>query len=153
MKRPQDLVADGSLRVGIIGMGYVGIPLALRFSETGFRVIGFDVDEARVGLLNAGKSAIQHIPDTRIAQMREAGFVAVSGPERIGDDSGADRRRAKRSVRTRGRRDYAQRRRLDNVTADLPFRFEGPYSGLLAASIQGASAGCCRAAGYGRFRR
>ncbi len=85
MKRPQDLVADGSLRVGIIGMGYVGIPLALRFSETGFRVIGFDIDEARVGLLNAGKSAIQHIPDTRIAQMREAGFVAVCGPERIGD--------------------------------------------------------------------
>ncbi len=85
MRSPRDLVADRSLRVGIIGMGYVGIPLALRFSETGFRVIGLDVDEERVSLLNAGKSAIQHIPDRRIAQMREAGFEAVLEPERIGD--------------------------------------------------------------------
>src|SRR5271167_1744311 len=56
------------LRVGIIGCGYVGLPLALRFAEAGHRVTGFDTDPGKVSMLNAGKSFIQHIQQTKIQQ-------------------------------------------------------------------------------------
>ncbi len=52
--------------VGIIGMGYVGLPLALAFVERGFRVVGFDVDETKVRKLKAGESYIRHIADGRL---------------------------------------------------------------------------------------
>lgn len=68
---------DRSARVGVIGLGYVGIPLALRISEVGYTVTGFDVMETRVADLNAGKSPIQHIPDTDVARMRATGFEAT----------------------------------------------------------------------------
>lgn len=64
--------------IGIIGLGYVGIPLALRVSEMGLRVIGFDVLPARIAQLNAGKSPIKHISRDDIATMRAAGFTATS---------------------------------------------------------------------------
>ncbi len=53
---------------GVIGLGYVGLPLARRFSEAGFRVLGFDVDAKKVEALAAGKSYIRHIPAEWIAQ-------------------------------------------------------------------------------------
>jgi UDP-N-acetyl-D-glucosamine dehydrogenase len=56
--------------IGIIGMGYVGIPLMLRFTEVGFKVLGFDIDEPKVKSLNAGKSYIAHIPEKDIAASR-----------------------------------------------------------------------------------
>jgi len=52
--------------IGIVGMGYVGLPLALAAARSGFRVIGFDIDEARVALLNRGESGIAHIPSAPI---------------------------------------------------------------------------------------
>lgn len=70
-------IADKTARIGIIGLGYVGIPLALRISEVGFPVTGFDVMESRVAELNAGKSPIKHIPDADVARMRNAGFEAT----------------------------------------------------------------------------
>ena len=54
--------------VGIVGMGYVGLPLALAALKAGFRVIGFDVDAARVALLNRGESGIKHIPGKPLAE-------------------------------------------------------------------------------------
>src|SRR6266571_5536836 len=48
------------LKVGIIGCGYVGLPLALRFAEAGHKVTGFDTDATKVNMLNAGKSYIEH---------------------------------------------------------------------------------------------
>ncbi|MGR3433950.1 MAG: nucleotide sugar dehydrogenase [Shimia sp.] len=72
-----DRVADRSATIGILGLGYVGIPLALRISEVGFPVVGFDVLEARVAGLNAGESPIAHIPHADIAAMRAAGFEAT----------------------------------------------------------------------------
>ena len=54
-------------RVGIIGLGYVGLPLGLAFAEQGFGVLGFDIDPAKVESLNAGRGYIQHIPDAKIA--------------------------------------------------------------------------------------
>src|SRR6201993_3515757 len=56
------------LKVGIIGCGYVGLPLALRFAEAGHKVTGFDTDPKKVSMLNAGKSYIEHIQQTKIQQ-------------------------------------------------------------------------------------
>src|SRR5260370_1456527 len=56
------------LKVGIIGCGYVGLPLALRFAEAGHKVTGFDTDPKKVTMLNAGKSYIEHIPQNKIQQ-------------------------------------------------------------------------------------
>lgn len=71
--------------VGIIGLGYVGIPLALRFSEAGFRVLGFDIDGERVANLNAGRSPIRHIAGGEIAAMVAGGFCATADFARIGE--------------------------------------------------------------------
>ncbi len=63
--------------VGILGLGYVGLPLMRRFSEVGYRVLGFDIDQRKVDLLNRGKSYIGHIPDSAIAEARSRGFEAT----------------------------------------------------------------------------
>jgi UDP-N-acetyl-D-glucosamine dehydrogenase len=55
--------------VGIIGLGYVGLPLALTFAEKGFEVIGFDTDESKIPILSKGKSYIKHIPSSRIKKL------------------------------------------------------------------------------------
>jgi len=47
--------------IGIIGLGYVGLPLSIGFSEVGYKVIGFDIDDVKVNLLNDQKSYINHI--------------------------------------------------------------------------------------------
>ncbi len=63
-------------RIAIYGLGYVGLPLALRFVEAGFATIGFDVDADKVEKLNAGKSYIERIPDRAIARAVNAGLTA-----------------------------------------------------------------------------
>ena len=55
-------------RIGIIGLGYVGLPLALAFAEKGFGVLGFDTDESKVARLKQGESYIGHISDALIAR-------------------------------------------------------------------------------------
>jgi UDP-N-acetyl-D-glucosamine dehydrogenase len=65
-------------QVGIIGLGYVGLPLALLFSGAGFRVTGFDIDERKVATLNAGESYIHRIEPAHIAAGQAAGFTATS---------------------------------------------------------------------------
>ncbi len=62
--------------VGIIGLGYVGLPLALRFVAVGYPVVGIDNDPAKVEALNNGRSYIGHIPDDKIAQARSSRFSA-----------------------------------------------------------------------------
>jgi UDP-N-acetyl-D-glucosamine dehydrogenase len=63
-------------RVAVIGLGYVGLPLALLFSEAGFPVTGFDIDAAKVAALNEGRSYIHRIAAAEIAAARAAGFRA-----------------------------------------------------------------------------
>jgi len=58
--------------IGIIGQGYVGLPLALTFVEKGFRVLGFDVDAEKVAALNRGECYIRHVDRVRVKQAREA---------------------------------------------------------------------------------
>lgn len=62
----QSRIAARTATIGIVGMGYVGLPLALLFSEQGFSVTGFDIDAAKVSALNAGGSYIVRIPTTEI---------------------------------------------------------------------------------------
>ena len=64
-------------RIGIIGLGYVGLPLTLLFSEERFRVTGFDIDRIKVDTLNSGSSYIHRIEPEHIAAAREAGFSAT----------------------------------------------------------------------------
>lgn len=71
--------------IGIIGLGYVGQPLALCFAEGGCRVLGFDINEQVVSLLNSGTSNIEHISDERMADARAAGFEATTDYSRAGE--------------------------------------------------------------------
>ena len=61
--------------LGIIGMGYVGLPLAVVFAEAGVRVIGFDVSDEKISFLNGGSSYIEDIPSSRLVSLVEAGLI------------------------------------------------------------------------------
>ena len=63
---------------GIVGLGYVGLPLAVEFGRAGFSVVGFDVIEAKISHLNQGKSYIQDVPDTVIAPLVEKGLFKAT---------------------------------------------------------------------------
>ena len=76
---------DKSARIGIVGLGYVGLPLGLRFSEAGFAVLGLDIDPDKVKSLNAGRSYIAQIPAERIAKAVEAKFQASTDFARARD--------------------------------------------------------------------
>lgn len=71
--------------VGIIGLGYVGLPLALRFSEAGLRVIGFDIDDTKASAINSGRSYFIHIPSAAVASARSQGLEATTDFSRIGE--------------------------------------------------------------------
>ena len=65
--------------VGIIGLGYAGLPLVLRFGQVGFDVLGFDTDSEKISALNDGNSYISHIKSDQITQLRrQAKFRATS---------------------------------------------------------------------------
>ena len=54
------------MKIGIIGLGYVGLPLVIQFAKCGAQVVGFDVDETKITAFNSGESYIQHIPSRRM---------------------------------------------------------------------------------------
>jgi UDP-N-acetyl-D-glucosamine dehydrogenase len=60
--------------IGIVGLGYVGLPLMLRYVDEGYKVIGFDIDQSKVNILSAGKSYIEHISNGSIAKAIDLGF-------------------------------------------------------------------------------
>jgi len=66
-------IQDRSARVGVIGLGYVGLPLAVEFARAGFTVTGIDVDASKVASINAGKSYITDIADSELVSLIEAG--------------------------------------------------------------------------------
>lgn len=72
------LLNDKKATIGIVGLGYVGLPLALRYAEVGYKVIGFDIDAQKIEKLNSGKSFIQHISPSAVAQAVAAGFEATT---------------------------------------------------------------------------
>lgn len=71
--------------VGIVGLGYVGLPLALRYCEEGFTVLGFDIDDTKVQKIEAGQSYIEHIPSDRIATFANRQFFATTDFKRIAE--------------------------------------------------------------------
>ena len=87
---------DGLLRklrsrdatIAIVGMGYVGLPLALRYAEVGYRVLGVDIDPVKVKALNAGRSYIEHIPAATVAAARSKGFRATDDFKHAADADG-----------------------------------------------------------------
>ena len=72
--------------IGVIGLGYVGLPLAARAGRLGFNVLGFDVSAAKVRMINSGASDVGDVPDTVIATLREqAKLEATSDMARLGE--------------------------------------------------------------------
>ncbi|MDQ7019268.1 MAG: nucleotide sugar dehydrogenase [Robiginitomaculum sp.] len=69
-------VADKTLRIGVVGLGYVGLPLAEAFVRQSLTVVGFDIDQAKVDMLEGGKSYIKHISDDRIQTMNASGHFS-----------------------------------------------------------------------------
>ena len=67
-----------STTLGVIGLGYVGLPLAVEAGQAGINVVGFDVNETVVGLVNAGDSHIQDVPAEHVAKLREAGLLEAT---------------------------------------------------------------------------
>ncbi|MBR0801180.1 nucleotide sugar dehydrogenase [Bradyrhizobium jicamae] len=72
-------------RIGIVGLGYVGLPLMLRYCEVGYKVIGFDIDQSKVDALRAGQSYIEHIPAAAISNAAGRGFEPTADFSRASD--------------------------------------------------------------------
>ncbi|MBD3646133.1 MAG: nucleotide sugar dehydrogenase, partial [Pseudomonadales bacterium] len=73
-----DKLNDRTATVGIVGLGYVGLPLCLRFAEVGFKVVGFDIDPEKTKQISAGESYIGHIPAEAIQSAIQRGLTATT---------------------------------------------------------------------------
>jgi UDP-N-acetyl-D-glucosamine dehydrogenase len=72
--------------IGVVGLGYVGLPLVLAYARAGFQAIGIDIDASKIDHLNAGRSYIKHIPSDQVAQVRSSGKLdATSDFSRVRD--------------------------------------------------------------------
>lgn len=105
-------IASKKVVIGVIGMGYVGLPLAVNFLEAGFRVIGFDSDEKKVNSLNRGKSYIKHIPaslfsphgkkfeaTTDISRLKEPDAIIICVPTPLTENREPDMRYVEKAAR------------------------------------------------------
>jgi UDP-N-acetyl-D-glucosamine dehydrogenase len=75
-------IRDKKLKVGILGLGYVGLPLAREFASAGLRVVGFDIDEAKVRTLNKGRSIIKGVSDSEIKTLLKKDLFRVTAQMR-----------------------------------------------------------------------
>jgi UDP-N-acetyl-D-glucosamine dehydrogenase len=71
-------IENRQARLGVIGLGYVGLPLAVEFARAGFHVVGFDVDQSKVDALNAGQSYIPDVPAAHVAEAVQAGVFRAT---------------------------------------------------------------------------
>lgn len=76
---------DKAALIGIVGLGYVGLPLMLRYTQVGYRVLGIDIDQVKVDALNGGQTYIEHIPATMIGEAVANGFEATTDFSRAGE--------------------------------------------------------------------
>lgn len=71
--------------IGVVGLGYVGLPLMLRYNSIGFSVLGIDIDQSKVDKLNNGETYIEHIPAEKIANAKATGFEATTDFKRVSE--------------------------------------------------------------------
>lgn len=71
-------VDDRTIRVGVVGLGYVGLPLAVEKAKAGFETIGFDVQTAKVDMVNAGHNYIGDVVDSDLAELVKAGKLRAT---------------------------------------------------------------------------
>jgi UDP-N-acetyl-D-glucosamine dehydrogenase len=74
-------IRDRSAKVGVVGMGYVGLPLAVEFAKAGFHVVGYDVSERVVASITAGRSHIQDVPSAELAALVRGGKIEATTDE------------------------------------------------------------------------
>jgi UDP-N-acetyl-D-glucosamine dehydrogenase len=75
LRRFETRMARRSARIGVIGLGYVGLPLAVEFAKAGYRVTGFEIDAHRAAVLNAGRSYIQDVPTREVRPLIASGLL------------------------------------------------------------------------------
>jgi UDP-N-acetyl-D-glucosamine dehydrogenase len=86
VKKLLEKIKKGDALIGIVGLGYVGLPLVREFTRGGAKVLGFDVDPAKVKALHAGESYIEHIPSDVIKEMVDSGaFEATVDFDRLSE--------------------------------------------------------------------
>jgi UDP-N-acetyl-D-glucosamine dehydrogenase len=78
MSQWKDRVKNKQVCVGVLGLGYVGLPLAREFASAGLKVVGFDTDEKKVRILNSGRSIIKHVPHSQVKKMVNAGLFRAT---------------------------------------------------------------------------
>jgi len=80
----EEKVENKDVVVGVLGLGYVGLPLAREFASAGLKVVGFDIDERKVRVLNSGRSIIKHVPHAQVRRIVKTGrFRATSDMARL----------------------------------------------------------------------
>jgi nucleotide sugar dehydrogenase len=80
-----EAIDDRSARIAVLGQGYVGLLLAMRASEAGFAVLGFEIDDARAGMLAEGRSYVEDVPDDVLRAALARGYRASSNPSSLAD--------------------------------------------------------------------
>jgi UDP-N-acetyl-D-glucosamine dehydrogenase len=75
----RERIESGTAMVGVIGLGYVGLPLALTFAERRFRVLGFDVDPEKIEAIGQGRAYIRHLEGHRVVDARSSGRFEATG--------------------------------------------------------------------------
>ncbi|MBP1987791.1 nucleotide sugar dehydrogenase [Halolamina salifodinae] len=83
MSSLQNKIADRTATVGVIGLGYVGLPLSQHFTDAGFDVVGFDVDEERVSRLRVGDSYVDDVDDDTLTETVARGFRPTADPAKL----------------------------------------------------------------------
>lgn len=74
----KEKIESKSAQIGVIGLGYVGLPLIMEFVDVGFSCVGFDVDQKKIDSLESGKTYIKHIPDFRIQSLIDSGNFSAT---------------------------------------------------------------------------
>jgi len=86
MMEPEEKIRNKTAKVGVIGLGYVGLPLALAFAEAGFKVLGFDLQQKRADLVNQGKSYIAGVSEDNLSFVVSRKFLeATTSQDRLGE--------------------------------------------------------------------
>ncbi len=74
----KDRLADKSAVLGVVGLGYVGLPLAVEMAKAGFKVVGFDVSDEKAALVNTGESYIPDVPSAELAPLVKKGLIVAT---------------------------------------------------------------------------